>query len=268
MNDSEEGEILLDILHEPSITDSFLRGGLSEDNNFYLGSFLPESHADELIMWRTYGKDETGSEARGCSVTIDRDFFLEDEEKRTPKAESRTEPSKRKAKDAEDAKSRIHRGLSKVIYFDKATREFAGDEPNDIDKAVRQLRYHLLSIVGMHGNTASTRKDDSVAQAIDRVVNYVITVLRYSFKSADYSYEKEERVIWEMRPRSNRVKIDEAGPLPKRLYVEADKPVHKHISRIVLGPRVVYPERWLYLKVKALKAEQATEVATSQCKFR
>ena len=267
MNDPEEGKILLDILDEPIIRESFSRGGLHEDNNFYLGSFLPESQADELVMWRTYGKDEHDGEAKGCSIIIDRDFFEADAEIRSRKAENKSEAQKGKGDSADEGKSRVRRGLSAVIYYDKVKREILGEDSDDIKKELRKLRVQLTRILRRYGSYRGGAGSDAIKQAIDRVVYYVITVLRYSFKSSDYAYEKEERVIWEMRPESDLVKIDEGGNMPKRLYVEAKKPIRKYIRGIVLGPRVIQPDRWLYLKVKAIKGESSIQLKKSQCKF-
>ena len=85
MNDPQEGEILINCIDKlqeldndnVKIKEVFYNIMKKEQNNFYLGSFLPvtNNHEDELIMWRTYGRDEHLKEAAGCSLVIDSSFF-------------------------------------------------------------------------------------------------------------------------------------------------------------------------------------------------
>lgn len=67
MNDPEEGETIFKYLQDPEIEDAFREASLSQNSNIYLGSFLSAFHKDELIMWRTYGRDENGTDGGGCS---------------------------------------------------------------------------------------------------------------------------------------------------------------------------------------------------------
>ena len=82
MNDPTEGIVLFEFLNNPVITDCYKKGERVSESSIYLGSFLPAEdkksntgHVDELVMWRTYGKDENGREAAGCSIVIDSAFF-------------------------------------------------------------------------------------------------------------------------------------------------------------------------------------------------
>lgn len=264
MNDPEEGKILFEILKDPHIQESYNNGGLNEESNFYLGSFLPVSHADELVMWRTYGKDEQDSEARGCSIIIDREFFDEEPEDIHAKPEDQPEPKTKKDGEKTEAKTRYNTSLHKVIYYNRDKKEILGSDGPEITKELKKLRTRLNEVISFKDSAV---KNSPLNQAIDSIVYYVITELQYYFKSSDYSYENEERVILFVPPKSQLVKIEDGTTLPKRLYVEAKKPIRKHIKKVVLGPRVVHPDRWIYLKVKMTKDRNEIELKKSSCKF-
>src|SRR5262249_15472651 len=144
-------------------------------------------------------------------------------------------------------------------------RKIIGSDGADIKKGLWKLKLRLRKIIDRF--KGSDEKHSAINRAIDSIVYTVITELRYYFKSSDYSYENEERVILFVPPKSHLVKIEEGTGLPKRLYVEAKTPIRKHIKKIVLGPRVVHPERWSYLKVKMIKDGNDLELVKSSRKF-
>ena len=43
----------------------------------FIGSFIPKDKHNDLNMWRFYGKEE-GIDAKGCSITLNRQEFIED----------------------------------------------------------------------------------------------------------------------------------------------------------------------------------------------
>ncbi len=267
MNDPEEGKILLQILNDPIIEESYNNGGLNEESNFYLGSFLPESHADELVMWRTYGKDEHDSEGKGCCVLISREFFEEKTEsiQPTPKKQAGLKADENRGN--RQPRTRYDTTLHKVIYYNKSKNEILHDDNGNIRKQLMKLRTQLNNLIFGFKEFGPKAEGTPVNRAIDSIVYYVITELRYYFKSSDYSYENEERVILFVPPKSPLVKIEEGNTLPRRLYVEAQNPIRKHVKKIVLGPRVVHPDRWSYLKVKMVKDKNEIEIVKSGCKF-
>ncbi|HEY5745358.1 MAG TPA: tetratricopeptide repeat protein [Chryseolinea sp.] len=276
MNDPEEGKILLQILKDDHILEAFENGDKNEDTNFYLGSFLPASHADELVMWRTYGKGENDSEARGCSIIIGRDFFESDvaiESTADDKAEvsPKTQPGMsdvsqitKQGQDKEEARTKYDTSLRKVIYYDKSKKKLVGPHAQAIQKKLARLKAFFRKLLLYKDPDLKTSKQN---RALDNIIYYVITELRYYFKSSDYSYENEERVILFVPPKSHLVKIDERGSLPKRLYVEAKGHLRKHIQKIIIGPRVSQPDRWYYLKVKMIKENWKIKLTKSECKF-
>src|SRR5690606_3283124 len=82
MNDPKEGKMLVKYFNDDRITQAYINGEKRNESSVYLGSFLPaeedeigKSYEDELVMWRTYGKDANGKEAAGCNLVLSTDFF-------------------------------------------------------------------------------------------------------------------------------------------------------------------------------------------------
>jgi hypothetical protein len=91
--------------------------------------------------------------------------------------------------------------------------------------------------------------------------------LRFFFKSADYSYENELRVI-EFATHANIVHIDTTtGVLPRKMYIESSKEVKPHLKKVILGPRVLHPERWMYLEEEMKRKGYKFEITYSICHF-
>lgn len=72
-------------------------------------------------------------------------------------------------------------------------------------------------------------------------VNECLEEIRFLFKSADYSYESELRVLKYMplEPNNFKIKIDDKGEYAK-LYIERDNPIQ--ISEVIFGPKFQNPE--------------------------
>lgn len=99
--------------------------------------------------------------------------------------------------------------------------------------------------------------------AIDKVnesilyekVDECLEEIRYLFKSADYSYESELRVLKYMplEPDNPNIKIDDSGEFAK-LYIERENPIK--LSEVIFGPKFPNPENvtpLLYLLDKNIK---------------
>jgi tetratricopeptide (TPR) repeat protein len=286
MNDPEEGKILALVFDHPDIEHAFAEADVYVDNNFYIGSFLPEKHADDLVMWRTYGKDENDNEAKGCSIVIDRKFFEKEREiskqinlnagthvVAVEKKDGKPPASVRKGKKdggAEVSRPRFNTSLYKVIYYDKRTKTVQYPSSEDARKffleMVKELKELLLKIIAFK-RTDDHWKDNPLNKVINKIVHHIITEFSYYFKSSDYAYENEFRIIISVPPKNEMVKIDDRGPLPKRFYVEAKNPLRPYVRKVILGPKVSNPERWSYLKVKMIKSDHKIEIKKSECKF-
>src|SRR5262249_38414900 len=159
--------------------------------------------------WRTYGKDETESEAKGCSIIISRAFFEEEQAESHARQDLFTPDFAVKSigNEQDDLKSRNTKldkeprtqydtKLHKVVYYDKKNRKILGVGVSKgvmIMKELRKLRVTLRKIIDRFKDPY--KKRSATNRAIDRLVYSVITEVRYYFKSSDYQYENEERVI-------------------------------------------------------------------------
>lgn len=90
-------------------------------------------------------------------------------------------------------------------------------------------------------------------------INDCLEEIRYLFKSADYSYESELRVLKyvPLEPNNKKIKIDDSGDFAK-LYIERDNPIK--LSEVIFGPKFQNPENitpLLYLLNKNIKFRQS-----------
>jgi hypothetical protein len=242
MNDPEEGNILLDILDD-NLVDFFRQGKNEKEQNVYLGSFLPAESEDELVMWRTYGK-EKGEEAKGCSITINSNFF---------------------DKTLTTLDSENNQLLYKVVYINRKNGKIIGDNAEDYNSKIETLHSKFIRI----SNLLNSRKlrDDEHKLIVSKIINLSLSEILYLFKSADYSYENELRLIIIAPMESEIVKFDNSQ-FPKRLYIDSKRPIKEYIDKVVLGPKVENPSHWIYLKASLKKEEKDVEFGISTCKFR
>lgn len=259
MNDPEEGKVLLDFLLDTDMRASFERGTRQEDNNIYLGSFLPEEKADYLVMWRTYGKNELKEEAAGCSITLRRNFFdKQDAGLYTDMQFGKVDPTDRQA-------------LYHVLYYDKGKGLMVADGNKEmidnVTEQIAKLQQELTALLKL--KAADDINDTGVKNtAINKFIYRYVSELRYFFKSSDYQFEKELRVIKFYMPHEEAVKTDRyATELPRRLYIESTNTTRPHISKIVLGPKVPHPERWMYMDVVMKQNHHDMKMEVSKCKF-
>ena len=271
MNDPEEGETIFDCLEDGEIESCFKSGMEVQDNNIYLGSFLPalendkkNNHEDELVMWRTYGKDENRNEATGCSIIILPDFFGKD------KQYLHSDMYDTAKVKAENKKSTNH-ALYSVLYFDKRDKKLLDTKNKGLNNLLADLKSATRAFISQK-NISSTSPEKN--KAIDRIVYRFLTEIRYLFKSADYAFENELRVVQYALPHSeekeNLVKVDDNGGqwLPRRLYIESNKSVREYICRVYLGPKVSNPQTWMYLEtVMKLKGFSKFQLKKSECRF-
>lgn len=262
MNDPDEGKILIDCIDNRDssgkIKKAFNEVLEEESSNFYLGSFLPVTagHEDELLMWRTYGRDELYNEAAGCCLLIDLDFFDKYEERMGSIAMSNEDGS------TESIKHPLYR----VLYYNQRQKKFTDDDAEKLNDDIERLTIALQELLEEKRNDNSEEgiKHD---KAIDKVLYHTLSELRYFFKSSDYQYESELRVI-QFKSKGPEIKIDnDASALPRKLFIDSSKEVKSHIKKIILGPKVPHPQRWLYLKKKMELDKHDLEMKFSDCHF-
>jgi hypothetical protein len=212
-------------------------------------------------MWRTYGKDENKNDAAGCCLVVDADFFPKSDNYIMLDGEA---PSG-------GTKTGLHAGatspgyaLYNVLYYDRRSGNIIDGvkEAGEVKGYLDDLKTGLEKLAGYN-----TGQDEKVAGVVSRLVYRFVSEIRYFFKSADYAFERELRVIQFASPSSDKVNIDDNG-LPRGLFIESDKGVQPYLRKVILGPKVPNPNRWMYQEVQMRKNGYANfKVYSSTCRY-
>ena len=251
MNDPEEGEILFEhFLTENNIKECFENGKRANETSVYLGCFLSadenNSHEDDLVMWRTYGKDEKKNEAAGCSLVISSDFF--DKEADNVKYR-KMELSMASSLDKESVEMKQPQTLLKVIYLNKnGTRKGLSKK---IEAELTNLKNNLNELIGLRDGS---KMKEGEKKLIDKIIFEKLSRICYLFKSSDYAFENEIRVIEYVPLGSRKIKKLKLPPSentnipneqpPERLYIESNKNILPYTTKIYLGAKVPNHNHW------------------------
>jgi hypothetical protein len=113
------------------------------------------------------------------------------------------------------------------------------------------------------------RNNSNYPEIVDAIIAIGLAELRYFFKSSNYAFENEYRVIKYYDSGHPLVQIEEGQSLPRPLYIKSAMPVKPFIRKIYMGPKVGHPERWMFLEVALKKnnLNKNVKVVASSCKF-
>ena len=250
LNDPMEGKIIFKYFDDDKITQAYINGEKRNESSVYVGSFLPAvdleqgiSFEDELVMWRTYGKDINGREAAGCSIVLSSEFFKEmkkpvDNEQDSQKvATIQEEDSKTTSNDEE---------LLKVVYIKTRgyDRTIVKDQGGNIKILLDELKGYLQSLMQMYDEY---KEQKEFQRYLENKIFKKLSRINFLFKSADYNFENEVRVIRDVLRDSNLIHsldIQEPNLPPKRFYIESANIVLPYIRKIFLGPKVENHQHW------------------------
>lgn len=191
-------------------------------NKPFIGSFVSERKLDDLTLWRMYGK-ENKDEARGCALTLDKDKLLESL-KESLIADGKTD--KPEIKDGEFSFYRIayrKEGQEELFIIPGATEEIE----NSLNNYMNDLRNGVQTFL-------EKRTETSDIQNLLELLN----TIAYLFKSAEYQYEHELRLVVEG---VGFEKIIDSSLL--RVYIEL-VPICPFIRKITLGPKIERADEW------------------------
>jgi tetratricopeptide (TPR) repeat protein len=257
MNDPNEGKSLFKYFNDDKITQAFINGEKRNESSVYLGSFLPTektgqgpSSEDELVMWRTYGKDVNGKEAAGCNLVLSSEFF---KTMKKPVADGSTKPetgqntSKQAMIGEEDFKNKLNdEELLNVIYIE--TEGYDKYIRNDPDGKIKTVLSELKKLLHILMDMCDEQKGNTEFQKyIEYTIFNDLSKINFLFKSAHYSAENEVRVIRYERRESELIKymdIKEPNLPPKRFYIESRNDILPFIRKIYLGPKVENHQHW------------------------
>ena len=268
MNDPEEGLVIEKVLKsnkEGKISSYFEKRDILDPSSWFLMSFT--SKTDDLAMWSQYGDDAQGV----CLVLKEDDFsrftsfndvswrketlLLESENKSEVaiselSSDFKSSPNKLENNDSSNSinrdetqlksekKDNVSKGnidyLYRIAYIGKdfkleKSELFDDDEINKIDESVNHLKQKLEENLD--------ESDPFYKNAISKCIEEI----RYLFKSVDYKYENELRILRyaNLDPSNDKIKIDKESGIGK-LYVERENPIQ--IEKVIFGPKFPNPE--------------------------
>ena len=268
MNDPEEGLVIEKVLKsnkEGKISSYFEKRDILDPSSWFLMSFT--SKTDDLAMWSQYGDDAQGV----CLVLKEDDFsrftsfndvswrketlLLESENKSEVaiselSSDFKSSPNKLENNDSSNSinrdetqlksekKDNVSKGnidyLYRIAYIGKdfkleKSELFDDDEINKLDESVNHLKQKLEENLD--------ESDPFYKNAISKCIEEI----RYLFKSVDYKYENELRILRyaNLDPSNDKIKIDKESGIGK-LYVERDNPIQ--IEEVIFGPKFPNPE--------------------------
>ena len=261
MNDPEEGIIIEKIL-------GLDRRDALEPSSWFLMSFTIKT--DDLAMWSQYGDDAKGV----CLVLREDDFsrfssfndvswrrekislefsdkmyLMKSElnssfEKSAFRSESEnsintvndegTEPNS-------EEKGNVSKGnvdyLYRIAYVNDSGGKFSIEKTELFnDYEIKNLETLLKALKGKIDKDLD-KGDDFYQKAISDCIEEI----RYLFKSVDYKYEDELRILRyaNLDPSNDKIKIDKESGIGK-LYVERENPIQ--IDEVIFGPKFPNPE--------------------------
>ncbi|NMD38799.1 MAG: DUF2971 domain-containing protein [Christensenellaceae bacterium] len=237
MNDPSEGRTLLEYLKEISTTDNQkdiidkLVSKYTEEfgaSNVYLSSL--SQAIDILPMWSMYGKD-----GQGCCLVFDPTIFdiPEDnllldtvrDEKDADLDQSPQMKTKKLLPETNEKSNKFY--LHEICYL---PNEISGKRAEQLKKLVRAIDH--ISLDELDEMNEKNIVLDLIADSLDEI--------RYLFKTDDYSYEKEYRLLKLVDITSDKVKLCEVENSIPRLYVKLEKKLK--YKEIILGPKVSDPD--------------------------
>ena len=271
MNDPEEGLVIEKVLKsnkEEKISSYFENRNILDPSSWFLMSFTIKT--DDLAMWSQYVDNAQGV----CLVLKEDDFsrftslndvpwsketvFLESENKSEvsiseSSSDFKSSPNKLENNDSSNSinrdetqlkseqKDNVSKGsidyLYRIAYIKNIGKDFKlekselfdDDEINKLDESINHLKQKLYKKL--------YENDDFYKNAITECIEEI----RYLFKSVDYKYENELRILRyaNLDPSNDKIKIDNTSGIGK-LYVERENPIQ--IEEVIFGPKFSNPE--------------------------
>ncbi|NVO10718.1 MAG: tetratricopeptide repeat protein [Bacteroidales bacterium] len=226
LNDPSEGRELFKFLgiSEAPIRKSEENCAMPFTRKPFIGSFVSDVKHDDLTLWRMYGK-ESKEEAKGCSITIDSEKL---EDSLIDFLSSRVKTDSREVKSDDFNFYRMaYKTQNKENLF---VVPGAKDEEKELNTCMNQLAEKVKEYI------ANVKKKSYSIKDLLELLNSIA----YLFKSAEYQYEHEIRMVVNGVGLEKKI-ISDNNQL--RIYVET-VPINPIIQKITLGPKVERAEEW------------------------
>ena len=259
MNDPEEGIVIEKIL-------GLDRRDILEPSSWFLMSFTNKT--DDLAMWSQYGDDAKGV----CLVLREDDFSrftsfndvswrkeviplvetmntiestLSYDLKGSPNELNNIKPTiaikDEEKRSKSEKKENVPKGnrdyLYRIAYVKNIGEDIELEQTELFEKSEIEELEKLLNSLKEKLDSGSKVKKENYQDAISECIEEI----RYLFKSVDYKYENELRILRyaNLDPSNDKIKIDKASGIGK-LYVERENPIQ--IEEVIFGPKFPTPE--------------------------
>ena len=259
MNDPEEGIVIEKIL-------GLDRRDILEPSSWFLMSFTNKT--DDLAMWSQYGDDAKGV----CLVLREDDFSrftsfndvswrkeviplvetmntiestLSYDLKGSPNELNNIKPTiaikDEEKRSKSEKKENVPKGnrdyLYRIAYVKNIGEDIELEQTELFEKSEIEELEKLLNSLKEKLDSGSKVKKENYQDAISECIEEI----RYLFKSVDYKYENELRILRyaNLDPSNKEIKIDKTSGVGK-LYVERKNSIQ--IGEVIFGPKFPNPE--------------------------
>ena len=255
MNDPEEGVILEEIL-------KLEKRNPLEPSSWFLMSFT--SKTDDLAMWSQYGNNAEGV----CIVLNENDFaryhslsdlpwYQKNSDKQighkmnssveiqndNPLNESDKEKSTRGNENVQNSEDKHSTLNTNMDYLYRVAYVHYSNDQFNIEESELFTNEEVTRLKGLLEDLKSELRDyrNSGDPFYKKAIGDCIEEIRYLFKSVDYKYEEELRILQyaNLIPDNNKIKIDYSPEFGK-LYLERKGTIQ--ISEVIFGPKFANPE--------------------------
>lgn len=249
LNDTSEGREFFNFLNIDTYNKSNKNLAEVFSKKPFIGSFVSNNKYDDLTLWRMYGKEQK-EEAGGCAITIDikvfldnvnQDFFLDD--------------------DSNGATSQIEElKFYRVVY--KRSDDDSFLIPNSSQEEQDELNELLIDLKGKVAKFKARKRKNNcdMINLID-----LLNSIAYLFKSDEYQYENEVRLVLNGNGFEKTIEPDFLRP---KVFIKL-VPLKKSIKRVTLGPKVNRADEWASVFNYCFeKIELAPEILISKLPFK
>ena len=255
MNDPEEGEILENIL-------KLEKRNPLDPSSWFLMSFT--SKTDDLAMWSQYGNNAEGV----CIVLNENDFahyhslsdlpwYQKNSDKQISHKmnssveisndissnESNKEMTTRDNDNTQNSEDKYSTPNTNQDYLYRVAYVHYSDDQFDIEKTELFTSEEVTRLKGLLVDLKSELRDykNSGDPFYKKAIADCIEEIRYLFKSVDYKYEEELRILQyaNLNSDNDKIKIDYSPEFGK-LYLEREENVQ--IGEVIFGPKFPNPE--------------------------
>ncbi|WPP49361.1 tetratricopeptide repeat protein [Catalinimonas niigatensis] len=200
----------------------------------FIGSFVAESKHNDLTMWRMYGKEEK-EEAKGCAITIDMQALIDNLKEKLTSEDTKQSSSLITDEEFSFYRVAYRKESSKDQFFVPGAN---GNEEENLNKHMSDLSKEVKTFKA---------EENFDTQDLEELLNKIA----YLFKSSEYQYEHELRLVVKGIGQKKNINSDF---YPPRVYIElvSLRPI---IRKITLGPKVERADEWAAAFYYSLEGE-------------